>query len=64
MLDSIYHMTLKLLKTSFTQLYNVNHYITLLNLYTTNGLSILLFVLFDSLRPINNLSVKQGRVLG
>ena len=45
MLDSIYHMTLKLLKTSFTQLYNANHYKTLLNLYTTNGLSILLFVL-------------------
>ena len=54
MLDSIYHMTLKLLiksfywrenvkiLPSFTQHYNVRHYVMLLNLYTTSGLSILL----------------------
>ena len=29
---------------------------------SANNTNRLLFVLFDSLRPINNLSVKQGRV--
>ena len=73
MLDSIYHMTsnfcwktIKILP-SFTQHYNGRHYVTLINPLTTSGLSIslesdFLFFFFsssffDSLRPINNLSV-------
>ena len=53
MLDSNYHKTLKLLKNhilgfetkifqSFTEHYNGHHYITLLNLLITSGLSILM----------------------
>ena len=49
MLDSIYHKTLKVLKmafwrktSSFTQLYIGRHYVMLLNLLTTSGVSILL----------------------
>ena len=45
MLDSFNHLTLILLKIVFwreKQRYNECHYVKLLNLYTTNGLSILL----------------------
>ena len=55
MLDSIYHMTLKLLNkitighknvkilSSFTQRHSGRHYVKLLNLSPTSGLSILLY---------------------
>ena len=45
MLDSIYHRTFRFLKKThfgITQRYNGCHYVMLLNLLTTSGLSILL----------------------
>ena len=59
MLDSVYHMALKLIKIlfwrvkvknlpSFTQHYNERHNITLHNLYATSDLLILFYVLYHS----------------